>query len=216
MRPSTLLPVLVVLVALGSMTGCAPSGESGSPPPAFGASAPIADSDDPWAGEFADAYRRATTDFERAALADGRITDGEFAEMSNAFAECLTERGVTFGGFKPGGSFEFVPGPSMSSDDANDITDECSARTGLDTIGYLYFAQQRNPQNEDDATLVSECLVRKRAVAPGYSARDYQRDSPTGTHPFLDKKSGETALIACEADPLGRFEQGAGIEQGAG
>jgi len=190
MRPSTLLPVLVVLVALGSMTGCAPSGESGSPPPATGTSAPIADSDDPWAGEF--------------------------AEMSNAFAECLTERGVTFGGFKPGGSFEFVPGPSMNSDDANDITDECSARTGLDTIGYLYFAQQRNPQNEDDATLVSECLVRKRAVAPGYSARDYRRDSPTGTHPFLDKKSGETALIACEADPLGRFEQGAGIEQGAG
>lgn len=158
-----------------------------------------------WASDFASAYRRATTDFERSALSDGVVTEAEFAEMEDRFSTCMHDKGVEFTGFNPGGGYEFRPGAGMTSEDANRVADECSARSGLDTIGQLFFAQHRNPQNLDDATIIAACLVERRVVPQGYSAHDYTRDAPTKSFPFVSASIGEKALDACSRDPLGLF-----------
>lgn len=207
MRRATLAAGLLVLVSALVLAGCS---QAVVPPPTASVESTMVDGfDGPWAAEFAEAYRRATSDFERTALADGRISDAEFAEVENAFSACMTEHDVSFEGFRPGGGYAFAPGAGMTADDANDVADQCSATSGLDTIGYLYFAQQRNPQNQDEAAIVTACLVRKRAVPEDYSTADYLRDSPGRAYPFVDATSGEKALMLCEQDPLGRLEQAA-------
>lgn len=192
---------LVCAVATMGVTGCSASPRTPDPTPKVG-STDAPDFAGPWADEFTSTFRRATTEFERTALADGAISDPEFAEMENRFTSCLTDQRVTFAGFKPGGGYEFRPGDRMTSDQANAIADDCSAASGLDTVGYLYFALQRNPQHADDARIVAACLVKKRVVPHGYSASDYTRDSPGMSYPFADQRAGEKALDECSADPL--------------
>jgi hypothetical protein len=159
-----------------------------------------------WENEVTDAVRRATTDFEKSALADGRISDAEFAEMEADFVACMRDRNVSFGGFGPAGGYEFSPGSGTTTAEANGIADECSARSGLDTVGSLYFAMQRNPQNLDEAVITAACLVKKKVVPSGYSARDLTRDAPGRTYPFSDGPRGEKALVECETDPLGLLD----------
>lgn len=160
-----------------------------------------------WADDFEEARRRATTDFERKALEDDRISDAEFAEMENAFTTCMRERNVTFMGFRPGGGYEFRPGKGTTTAEANGIADECSASSGLDTVGSLYFLMKRNPQNLDDEVIMAACLVKKKVVPPTYSARDWARDTPEETYPFSDQARGEKSLEECSSDPLGLLEK---------
>lgn len=195
----------IVISSVLVLSGCSPSdstvGDSSTPPRVTAAAAAG------WKDEFADASRRARTDFERSALADGRITDAEFSEMENGFAGCLRDHNVTFDGFGVGGGYGFTPRTGTTTEEANSIADDCSARSGLDTVGYLYFAMQRNPQNLDEATITAACLVKKKVVPPSYSARDYSRDAPTQAFPFSDKTSGDKALEQCSTDPLGLLER---------
>ncbi|GIT79934.1 hypothetical protein LLS1_16030 [Leifsonia sp. LS1] len=200
-RSASLFWAAFLTVAL-SLSGCSQP-PSSAPPASVQGGSTGPEFAGPWADEFGSVFRRATTEFERTALADGRISDAEFAEMENRFTTCLTERNVTFGGFKPGGGYEFRPGAGVSSEKANTIADDCSASSGLNTIGYLYFAMQRNPQNLDEARLMAACLVEKKAVPAGYSAADYDRDSPDMTYPFISDSAGDHALDECSADPLG-------------
>ncbi|WP_345189650.1 hypothetical protein [Leifsonia shinshuensis] len=148
-----------------------------------------------------------TTDFERKALEDDRISDAEFAEMESAFTTCMRERNVTFRGFRPGGGYEFRPGRGTTTAEANGIADECSASSGLDTVGSLYFLMKRNPQNLDEDAIMAACLVRKKAVPPTYSAADVARDTLGQTYPFSDKTRGEKALEECSHDPLGLLDK---------
>ncbi|WP_454110182.1 hypothetical protein [Leifsonia shinshuensis] len=160
-----------------------------------------------WADEFEDARRRATTDFERKALEDDRISDAEFAEMESAFTTCMRERNVIFKGFRPGGGYEFRPGRGTTTAEANGIADECSASSGLDTVGSLYFLMKRNPQNLDEDAIMAACLVGKKVVPATYSAGDWARDTLGETYPFSDKARGEEALRKCSDDPLGLLDK---------
>ncbi len=160
-----------------------------------------------WTDEFDDARRHATTDFERMALEDDRISDAEFAEMENAFATCMGDRNVTFEGFKPLGGYGFRPGNGTTTAEANGIADDCSAASGLDTVGLLYFQMRRNPQNLDEDAIAAACLVKKKVVPPTYSAADVRRDTLGQTYPFSDKARGEEALKECSSDPLGLLEK---------
>ncbi|NEN07895.1 hypothetical protein G3T36_18725 [Diaminobutyricibacter tongyongensis] len=157
----------------------------------------------PWAGDLTYAFRKASSDFERNALSDGTISEAEFAEVENRFITCLRAGGLTTAGINPGGSLEFGFPPEMGPDKANRISDNCSASSGYDTVGSLYFAMRRNPQNLDEAKIAAACLGRKGVVPRGYDASDYKRDVPTMAFPFSDPDEGREALEACSADPLG-------------
>lgn len=164
----------------------------------------------PWADELSSVYSRAATEFERDALRDGVVSDSEFSEMETRFSRCLASRSVAFNGFQRGGGYEFRPTGTTTTEEANKQADACSAESGLDTVGYIYFAMQRNPDHLDDAEIMAQCLINRKVVPRDYSARDYTRDSPGMTFPFRDGRAGEKALNECAVDPLGLLAETAG------
>ena len=194
--------VLLMLMSV-PLSGCAQTGtQSGSDArDAVAIDAP--DFSGPWADELTSAYRSATSDFERTALEDGAVSDGEHAEMEQAFRSCLGDKRVDFSGFDPDGSYEFTGGKGLTNDEANKIANDCSVTTGVNTVGMLYSLMRSNPDNLDTATITAACLVRKGVVPEGYTASDYNRDAPDMAFPFRNKEDGETALKTCNVDPLG-------------
>jgi hypothetical protein len=191
------------IMSLAALCGCAgqPSSPLGSHPSDVNISLP--EFSGPWAADFTYALRKASSDFERKALSDGTISDAEFAEVEDRFISCLKAGGITSAGFNPDGSLEFGFPPSMGPDKANKISDGCSASSGRDTVGFLYFAMRRNSQNLDEAKIAAACLEKKGVVPRGYDASDYKRDVPDMAFPFSDQDEGQKALEACSDDPLG-------------
>lgn len=195
--------ILIVAASLIAVTTACTDGGRTNPVSTGRSEAQMPYFDGPWASELASSYREAATPFERAALADGKILDAEFAEMEAKFSNCLAAHDITFTGFKADGSFDFGFPPSLGSAQANVIQDECSRSSGDNTIGSLYFGMQRNPQNLDEPTIIAACLVSKKVVPRGYDAKDYSRDAADQTWPFSSTKKGDAALADCSADPLG-------------
>lgn len=200
---------LVALAAIAPLSGCASSEPRASSHGSTGGDASTPTFSGPWADEFLSAFRASKSEFERNVLADGVVTDGEFSEMQDRFAKCLTAHDIQFKGFNAAGGYDFDFGERMSAAEANAAADTCSASSGLDTVGSLFFAMHRNPKNVDEATLMADCLVRKKMVPKGYTAGDYTRDAPEMSFPFTSKDSGIEALNACSTDPLGTLTGGA-------
>jgi hypothetical protein len=182
------------------VSGCSPAGEASS-----GAEITIDDVKftGPWASEFAEAYGKAENPFVKGALKDGRISDREFSEMEEKFRSCLADASVGFDGFGPGGSYHTTNLDGISTESNNEATERCSREVGEYPISPFYFRVKANPQNLDDVTITAECLVRKKAVAPGYTAKDYKRDAVDFSFPFLDEEEGRRVLEVCTYDPLG-------------
>lgn len=199
------LILLLAVAAIPALSGCAQATQETLPQSDGDASTSqtVPGFVGPWADEFTSAYRKATSDFERQVLLDGTVSDDEFSEMEHAFSTCLGDKRIGFTGFKPGGGFDFTAAKGMANDEANRITDDCSATTGVNTVGTLYFQVKQNPENVDGATVMASCLVRMRVVADGYTASDYNRDAPTMSFPFRDETAGQRALETCGTDPLG-------------
>ncbi len=169
-------------------------------------SADVPDFTGPWAAEFAEAYQKSGSDFARSALQDGRITDQEVAEMRDKFEQCLTAQGFRKVSFSDDGSFEFDAPEGALPDRVNGQVKACSDESGESSLSPLASAIRRNPDNQDENTIMAACLVRKQVVDSSYGAKDYEADSLTGTFPFVDGVTGEAAYQQCNTDPLSRFE----------
>jgi len=187
--------VLVLLLA-----GCAAS--DAEPVPSFTAADGVVFSG-PWAKEFSDAYREAKSSFVKRVLKDGKVSDGEFAEMEEQFRSCLADASVGFDGFGFGGTVETKNLGGVSTEGNFAALERCSDETGEYPISPLYYQPKSNPQNLDGPTITAECFVKRKVVPPGYSAKDYERDAPGSTFPFTDEKAGAEALEICTYDPLG-------------
>ncbi|ALJ18684.1 hypothetical protein [Microbacterium sp. No. 7] len=200
------LAVIAVVVLGGMLVACA----SGDPAPAAqvpdaeaspvsGYDGPVPEFSGPWADEFASSYRKSTSDFERAALEDGEISDAEYVELQERFRTCLAEGNIAFTEFNPDGSFQYQLLGGTSPDEGNEVVTACAVSSGQRTLGFLYVEAHRNPQKLVEAELIAACLVEQGAVEKGYTADDYMR----GSFPFVDEEKGEELLDYCSADPLG-------------
>jgi hypothetical protein len=158
----------------------------------------------PWAAEFADNWAHATTDFERDVLADGVISELEYAEMTERLDRCLGDAGVQFGGFADNGGYEFSFPESTGAEKANEITEECEKTSGEWTVNTLYSMISHNPENIDDSILMAECLIEAGVVSPGYTAADWdaEMENPTA----LTEPGGPPEVWECNDDPLGLFD----------
>jgi len=201
---------LVVLSSLVSLSGCATlsmlaasrsSTEGGKDDSTESEKNNIPTFTGPWAEEFSYSYGEATTDFERKALSDEKISEAEFAEMEHRLKTCLGAHGITFSRFTSDESFEFTFSSDMGSDRADELADGCSVSSGLDTVGSLFLQVRKNPQNLDWATIMAACLVKKKAVPPEYNASDYLRDEQKKDLPPT-QPTENTAIDDCSADPL--------------
>lgn len=180
------------------------SSEEHPPPSEFTGETP--DFSGPWAEEFTLEYQRAESDFVRTVLADEVITDQELSETRDKFTECMEAYGFTNISFDADGGFEFYPGEGADDEAVDDQVHECSEMSGESSIGALHSWIRRNPDNQDEATIMAACLVRKKVVEPSYSAEHYADDAPEEDFPFFDGIAGQVAFHECNADPLGLFE----------
>jgi hypothetical protein len=157
--------------------------------------------DGPWAAEFAEYYAEAPNDFVRTALADGNISDAEYAEMTERFRSCLADAGITFHGFQPDGAFSTSLAPGGL--DTHDVVNGCVGPSGQDSIGLLHDVMAANPDNIDAATAIAACLVESGEVPASYAADDYRADLD-GRFRDAEALDGRLAevLDTCMTDPF--------------
>lgn len=162
--------------------------------------------DGPYAAEIADAWRESDSDFVRGVIADEQITDAEWAELGVRMSDCLADEGLDFLGFDDNGTYRV--GPSrVSGDDATRVLDGCERESGETWIHALRLSMSTNPDNAPIEELMTDCLIRNGAVAAGYTAEDFARDSPQQTIPFVDS-AGTATFWACNEDPSYARDEG--------
>lgn len=158
----------------------------------------------PWAEEFRYAYAKAPNDEIRAYLRDENITEAEKQAVTEAFRTCLSTQGVGFTDFEFDGgfstTFEGVSGP----EEANRVTNECAASSGVDDVIFLYFQIRANPQNSDLSHEIAMCMVRSETVTPSFTAENYRSNDIDG-FAASDPIATREALRECQAVPLEAF-----------
>lgn len=188
-----------VAALLLSATGC------GGSDPALGDDATGPAFEGPWAEDFAAAHGSATTEEQRQMLADGVVSDTEYAQVREAFARCLAEAGYAVTWAANGGFTLDAGSPDVPEDLVQDQVESCDVEH-RGSVDYLYEQVARNPENLDEAEIMAACLVRRDVVAPSFSAADYRRwyETHGASLPFtVDGRSGERVFDECNADPLG-------------
>ncbi|RMI13897.1 hypothetical protein [Cellulomonas triticagri] len=204
-KPPVFLTLLVAVLA--GCTASPPGSVGGEDADGAGRSRAL-DLDGPWADAFSQAYERASTDEQREILADGVVTDAEYAQVYDAFARCLADVGyeVTF---PPSGGITIQGGAPDAPDSVlQDLVGACDDQHVGD-VDYLHEQVSRNPENLDEWTIMADCLVREEVVPPSFGRADYEAwftSETAGDLPYtVDARTAEVAFGACNADPLGLF-----------
>lgn len=163
---------------------------------------PVPQFSGPWAAEFEYAHERSNNSFVENAIADGVITDQEYAETIERLRECLDAVGITL--TVTGTSLQYDPGNDPDGAHANFT--RCSSEAGEDYIGWLYTGMLRNPENLNESDIVVARLIKEGLVDPGYSSSDYERDAQARAFPFAGDDTAQDTYDRCLDDPLGIVE----------
>ncbi|WP_144875569.1 hypothetical protein [Microbacterium sp. 1.5R] len=196
-RSFRLAMTATVLTAL--MTGCsaeqAPGSSSPDEPesvsgmPAFQGN---------FAAEYQEAWTKSKTEDVKAILEDEQITDQEWSHVLNKLETCLDENGISLTGYKPDGSYEVNAG-EMDGEIANQRMGECEEASGEAWVGYLYRSQTSNPENVPATRMLTECMIRNKAVPASYTEEQYLEDAPNLAFPFTDEHGFEI-FESCNGD----------------
>ncbi|MDR0504689.1 MAG: hypothetical protein LBG70_02625 [Bifidobacteriaceae bacterium] len=129
----------------------------------------------PWAQEFRDTLAIAKSDYVKAILADGVITEAELKDAQQHVIACLADGGVTA---------RYVTGENgdtgLETADLSEAQWEVNINCHNQWMGQidaLYYQIARNPYNEDFQALAAACLVRKGLAPKGFTASDYENFS---------------------------------------
>jgi hypothetical protein len=156
-----------------------------------------------WSAEINDIATTRSSDLERAILADGTITAAEVATAKEAFGACMAAYGaeVTWAADTDAHTVGYqdarAPSPELFAQMENQQK-TCDQSTPMSAVS-LYYQMQRNPQRQDEFSIVAACFVRKGVMPPGYTGADFARDRSTEPRPtqFETEAAG-----ACFAAPL--------------
>lgn len=205
-------PLLIWALLCGITVSCTPTTSVADPSGAPRATA-TSGSQTPadgsvWATEIKDAAASASSELERAILADGTITAAEVAEARGAYGSCMAAYGaqVTWEPDNDGYSVGFPDAGSTGSgapspDDAarqQKQMAQCFAASPMNAVS-LYYQIRRNPQKQDEFAIIAACFVRKGVMPPGYTGADFARDRASNPKPtqFDTSDAG-----ACFISPL--------------
>lgn len=130
------------LVDSGAPTGALPD----APTPAAGEAPTFTG---PFAATYTQFYNDTSSDLVRGVLADEEVTDAEYAAMTDRFAACLADHGITFGGFDQDAGFTTSIAPDGG--DTHALVSGCSASSGEQWIGALYTFAHQAPEGPDAA-----------------------------------------------------------------
>ena len=131
---------------------------------------------------FQKAYDMAQSDVVRKILIDEHITDAEFDQVREMYANCLGEKGyeVEFEG-DAGARSEHAP-VGISGEQALKDAEQCEAQTALPYIEILHNVEG-SASGEDTVTPLVNCLKRHGIADETMTAEDYKR---IVTDPDLD------------------------------
>jgi len=183
--------VLVATAVALLTTACAMSADQGgpaaTPSPSAAGGVVTATDKSAWTAEVKDAASSASSDLERKILADGVITAAEVAEAKAAFTACMTAYGahVEWSANSDAMSVGYPMTGTPSPDEMALMQTQqktCWRSTATNAIS-LYYQMQRNPQKQDEFTIVAACLVRKGVMPEGYTAAEFARDRASDPKP---------------------------------
>ncbi len=212
--------VVVAAVIAAAVAGCSAVPDSGPPPSAeatraepglpaipapessrLAAGEQVPSFDGPFAGAFAAAYRDSTTDLQREVLEDGVLSGQEVAAVHDDYRGCVEARGFSEVTFYEDGRISVRLPTGVPESEASAIDEACMKST-LGSIDLLYTQVRINPDNEDMATLVAQCLVREGLAPTGFTRDQFVQGSQTNSLPF---DMNDPRFAQCNTDPLGRL-----------
>lgn len=168
---------------------------------------PSATVDGPYASDIAQAQSQATSDFERQAFADGKISRDEYDQANSIIVRCMRDLGWDTVA-EPDGISGFDHYRTTTQDNPNTSEvegkepgpdlDSCTAKTGRVTM--LYREMTRNPRKLDEDQIVLDCFRRKGLVPASFTVKDLlaARARP-GTGTVFD--SEDPNVSGCIANP---------------
>lgn len=199
MKSRSLRLVMTASVLMALLSGCSagqtPDSSSSNEPdnvagmPAFEGN---------FAAEYQEAWKKSKTDDVKAILNDEQITDQEWSQVLNKLETCLDDNGISLTEYKADGSYEVNVG-EMDGDVANQRMGGCEEESGEAWVGYLYRSQTSNPENVPATQLLTECMIRNKAVPASYTEEQYLEDAPNLAFPFTDEHGFEI-FESCNAD----------------
>jgi len=149
----------------------------------------------PWAADFARYTQITDSEFAHRAFADSQISDSELQEGDALIAQCYRDAHatVTYDAY----GFETVQ-VLEGDEDPVDVMGRCALADG--GVSALYHQIERNPGNDDDATIIAACMVSSGLVDASFTAQDYRAALDSGAVSWnpLDERSER-----CAKDPLG-------------
>ncbi|PLS25688.1 hypothetical protein BLI708_08340 [Bifidobacterium imperatoris] len=138
----------------------------------------------PWAEDFQLSYDQARENdntFAQDVLRDEQITEAEATEVASRYQSCMADAGFVYDYVNPDGSAQ-MPTDNMSDAEQQRLNEQdiiCSKQSGQYFITALYNAlvqdpngELRNRTAEEIRQDLTECLKRKGAVGPEFTAED--------------------------------------------
>ena len=147
-----LLCMLTTVIA-GVGVGC-----SGPPP-----------TSDPYAEDLRQAKELATSDFERAALEDGKVMREEYEEAVQRYVACIRDGGGSVEPVDQSGYYVYENSGDIDHYDA--ISDGCSMGTN-NLIEPLYVDILKNPEKLDSDEALARCYIAAGLVKAPFNAQD--------------------------------------------
>ena len=154
----------------------------------------------PYAGELEEAYRNSASDFFRAAVADGKITDTEYYEAQERAKSCLEDNGFTGVMYDKNGGSSTAERTDIDEDEEVALHQKCEATSGLADTEIWYFALNANPDNLDWPSAERDCLVRAGLLEAGTSVDEMNQWYANG-----GVGSRSHAAYVCSQDALGHL-----------
>jgi hypothetical protein len=156
---------------------------------------------DPYRPMVEQAAAQVTSDFERAVLADHKVTRGEYEEAVARYLRCANDQGVALSTIRQAGYYNYT---FPQSAEAERIVTDC-VRGTTELIEPIFVATLTNPNGEDLDDLIAECVVRKGLASPGYTGADIKAEKRAAIRekrgidfPFDEE---DERFTACVADP---------------
>jgi hypothetical protein len=153
----------------------------------------------PFAAEYQEAWTKNEAPAVREVLRDERISDQEWSQVLVTLTDCLTGHGISLVTYNEDGSYEANTG-TMDGEAANQAMGACETESAEVWIGRLYRAQTNNPNNVPETQLLTDCMIRNKAVPETYTVDQYLEDAPDMSFPYTDHH-GPDIFSGCNADP---------------
>ncbi len=151
----------------------------------------------PWADEF-ERMAAEGNPFVLSVLADSELSDAEAQEGLAVIEDCYRSHNATVTYDKYG--FETVESLDGKSDPM-EVMSACAFADG--GIWVLYDQMSKNPENQNQESLIVACLIREGLVEPGFTVEEFAENFET-EHFTWDRKDEKSKN--CFRDPLGTVQ----------